>query len=79
MGSSLTVSKLTVGRSDCSDLAVGRVYGSLWSSSSTEGLGSQSGESRSMGMARRRNRSGAVGAQKNGCGKSIKYDWLKVQ
>ena len=64
MGSSLTVSNLTAGKSDCSDLAVGRVYGSLWSSSSTEGLGSQSGESRSMGMAWMRNRSEAVSAQK---------------
>ena len=48
-------SDLTSGKSDCSDLAVGRVYGSLWSSSSTEGLGSQSGESRSMGTAWMRN------------------------
>ena len=51
LGSSLTVSSLTSDKSDCSVLAAGMVYGSLWSSSSTEGLGSQSGESRSIGMA----------------------------
>ena len=50
LGSSLTLSSLTSGKSGCSGFAAGMVYGSLWSSSSTEGLGSQSGESRSIGM-----------------------------
>ena len=63
-GSSLTGSDLISGKSDCSNLTVGKVYGSLWSSSSAEGLGSQSGESRSMGMAWMRSSLGGRGRAK---------------
>lgn len=64
-----TSSSLTSWRSGTSGLAAGNEYGSLWSSSSTEGLGTQSGESWSTGMARSRaggeSRAGAQTAAAN--------------
>ena len=65
------------GKSDCSNLTVGKVYGSLWSSSSAEGLGSQSGESRSMGMAWMRSSLGGRGRAKNGYGR-VEYHRVKL-
>ena len=78
LGSSLTDSDLISGKSGCSNLTVGnKVYGSLWSSSSAEGLGSQSGESRSMGMAWMRSSLGGRGRAKNGCGR-VEYNRVKL-
>ena len=77
LGSFLTESDLTSGKSGCSNLTVGKVYGSLWSSSSAEGLGSQSGESRSMGMAWMRSSVEGRGRAKNGCGR-VEYNRVKL-